>query len=304
MRTILVELLTSLDGLKDLTYGSGRKTSPSIYSLQDALSQTDGEGSPFRSHREFYSTSPRYPDLDYNVPVYVFVDACQRGNTTFGSCTDACNHTFDIIFDPVHDLGQNPLASLHNCVVLPNITTTAAQNVSAFSTAGYDDTMNTVLLDGLYDQEAANASKVISTISECLLAYCDSLNGCMKHFSYATGSRALSNETVYGSTGWGEQLVDTICTHVPLEIQSDVGGIGVYSSYWAQQILALFGFTLTLWWMFVAPFVYRAVYALRKGSKTADQRHELAERVCAKHVSRLGVALVDFQVCLKSSTIL
>lgn len=305
MRTILVEFFNAISGFNDLTFDDPAQTTLATYSLQAALSSTVYYTvNPFGTAFEQY-TSRSYgrvnqgnldrnddDSLDYDVEVYAFMDACQDANGA-SNCTQICNDSFGVIFDPRPD--HNPLPTLHNCIVLPNITTTGEQNVNVSRADEAYFTQKT-MLDQLFYQRAARSTgnKTLQTIRKCLEDYCrTTIKGCQSQLDWY--GDAYDRDVMFGNSGYGPHLVRAVCNNVPQSIQSDVGGVGVYLSYWLQSGFALAGFFLTLFWTFVGPYTYRAFYYLWPHRRPRNERAELAWRNSQKHLSRLAVALVDFQ---------
>ncbi|KAL8721026.1 MAG: hypothetical protein Q9181_007795 [Wetmoreana brouardii] len=144
----------------------------------------------------------------------------------------------------------------------------------------------------------ATSSNVNQTLGTCLLKYCETLTGCReaitvwKHTLYAY----YDDDYVQWFEGNGRQLVNAICANIPRSINSDVGGIGkVYVSYWIQTGLAILGFIGIILWKWLVPNVYFGLLAIRHGWTGASTRSEEVNHMAQKHLSRLSIALTDFQ---------
>lgn len=69
----------------------------------------------------------------------------------------------------------------------------------------------------------------------------------------------------------------------------------VYVSYWIQAAIALLGFIATSLWGPWVYFMYYKILSIQYGHERATQRSRWVRSVSLKRLSRLAVALVDFQ---------
>ena len=225
MLEITVYYASSSMGLP--TYGnSGIYGALTNYSLETALSPDlytfpSSSSSPFYSYVS--SSSYTYPNgtrANDTSSFSAFRDGCQRKTGT-PNCTDACGIMADVLGD---------FRTLHNCLLLPNITTTDNQTVTAriSSSTGWSEERGTDILDQQYYQPAANESGTTFTenLGNCLFDYCNTMTGCSNQFRDYYGAFNVTSG-LFGQRGQGYYLVDSICSNMPIVVESDVGGIGV-----------------------------------------------------------------------------
>ena len=217
---IYLEYLNSSHGLP--SYRSSN-TRFSTYSLQDALSTSgDRSSSLFEDappaqtfHRSSFRPSSEESRTSYP---YAFADACGDYRDV-GNCTKACNGSFATMF--------SSLTTLHNCVLLPNITQNDNQTIVARAGGSAAAQLDTdYLLGQQYYQPSASPAghDMLNTLIPCLEEYCTTLNGCNVSSPERFG---LNTSVVYGNNGYGSFVVSQICSNVPDKILSDIGGIGV-----------------------------------------------------------------------------
>ncbi|KAL8856059.1 MAG: hypothetical protein Q9178_007315 [Gyalolechia marmorata] len=143
----------------------------------------------------------------------------------------------------------------------------------------------------------ATANNVVKRLDECLSRYYETLTN--RKYEKPSNSSTLysfSNKSDSGRhlEGYGSDLVAKICAGIPTSINPDVGGIGVYVSYWIQTGLAMLGFVGTIFWKWTVPNVSVGFLALRYGWTGTRNRNESIRRLSQKHLSRLIAALTDF----------
>ena len=203
--------------------------SKTTYSLQNALSINFMYPTPFGTFGFGFS---------YQNSTYAFSDACQIDGLP--DCNAACSGDFGQMFDS--------LQTLHNCVVLPNITDS---NWNFTTSGGQDERiLSSQLKDSFGGSANRTANQAIPTIDTCLQDYCLQLqtNGCelpnttqtLYDYLYMYNHTERFGESPYSDEmktaiqrGYGSDLVSNICKSIEVRLDSDVGGIGVSYLYTA-----------------------------------------------------------------------
>ena len=200
---------------------------PSTFSLQDALS------------------SNQYPNV-------LFPHGCNQTDGA-ANCTAACTDQSQAF---------STLETLHNCLLYVGIAEFyARQNLSSNDTELAD---KFVIQKG--DISSPISEKVNDTITACFDQYCDNSTVCTRLMSSSRWESTYnhSNSTGYYSYDSSQRYniynlqsnydysdgTDYLCTLIASSypLNPDIGGIGVYASYWIQAGLALLGTFLVLLW--------------------------------------------------------
>ncbi len=179
----------------------------STFSLQDAL---------------FPDSYSAFTDSSYNGSSYLFKDACRLEDGT-QDCTASCSSNGTMFAN---------LQNLHNCVRYQNIANQyQINNLTKEARA---------LVEALKIEPASPDSTLVNNITQdiraCLVDYCSSIPGCATGYPGYLQSVPQSdgNHTSPYEPGNdfdlytdGKYLVDSICGYLPLQINPDIGGIGV-----------------------------------------------------------------------------
>ena len=203
-----------------MSFLSTSETLPPAFSLQDALTIWN----PFSTHF----------DEDYAT---LYTNGCNQTDGTT-NCTAACLNSTEAF---------RTLESLHNCFLYTGIA-----DLYAHSFLSSNDTK---VADGFMIQKSnLNSSlsqNIRSNIIACFNAHCDGLPNCAivgTSGSDTTPSYYLySGDTVFNGL---YENADGLCENItqPITLNADIGGVGVYASYWVQCGLALLGTFLILLW--------------------------------------------------------
>ncbi|KAL8852646.1 MAG: hypothetical protein Q9221_002526 [Calogaya cf. arnoldii] len=214
-------------------------------------------------------------ESDYSETGYIFMDACPSSSSG-PNCNASCNNTFGSMFES--------LPTLHNCFMFANMTD------GGFEPAGK--------LHYLDEQRNATRDNVARVLDDCLSTYCDTLPHCSektKQYRDLPSLWSVTDVHAAGSSATrGQVLTKAICDNIPWRINSDVGGIGVYVSYWIQTGLAFLGLFGTILWKWIIPYGHLFYQAFKHGWNAAESRSQSLNRVAQKHLSRLIAALTDF----------
>ncbi|CAD6582188.1 MAG: hypothetical protein ASARMPRED_000887 [Alectoria sarmentosa] len=247
-------------------YLSLSKSSPPSFSLQDTLSSWDA------------------PDAT------LYTNGCNQTDQTdaTANCTAACQDPFQAF---------NTLETLNNCVLYIGIADAyASQNLSS---------SDITLADDLVIQKSYLGSpvsqKVNSTITACFDAYCDGSPACTGLMSNAQWAGAPSDTSynypttfnVYDFKNQSDELCGYIAQSSPLN--SDIGGIGVYASYWIQSGLALLGTFLVLLWGWGTRYICLPSMAGRRGNNATKPAKGGSVTFEKRRLASLTAALTDFQ---------
>ena len=147
------------------------------------------------------------------------------------------------------------------------------------------------------DLNSAISQNISSTIGRCFDAYCEGSPNCTD-LTLSTQSEG----TQYSSPGdlnvyyFGEQA-DSLCGYIvrPSPLNSDIGGIGVYASYWNQSGLALLGTFLVLLWGWGTHYIRLPSMAGRRGNKATRAVKGTSVTFRNRRLARLTAALTEFQ---------
>ena len=244
---------------------------PSTVSLQDAF------------------TSYQYSNV-------LFANGC---NQTDGraNCTAACT-------DP-HQAFRT-LETLHNCLLYVGIAEVyAKQNLSSNDTELAD---SFVIQKG--NMTSPISQTVNATITACFDQYCDNSTECTSLFSTSRWESSLNQSnpyryessrpfyiydvqsSIYEYSDETDYLCELIASSYPLN--PDIGGIGVYASYWIQAGLALLGAFLVLLWGWRTHYAClpSRVGRVNDAAKPAQGNSVTFEN---RRLACLTAALTDFQ---------
>ncbi len=216
------------------------------------------------------------------------------------NCTAACQNATQAFAT---------LESLHNCVFYIGIADAyASQNLSHNDTKLADEFM--------IQKSKFNSSisqKVNSTLTTCFDAYCDGSPDCEvlgsstlwegsdsreegpPNSSYSNTYSTSFNAYYFGSR-YRYQL-DELCGYIarPSPLNSDIGGIGVYASYWIQSGLALLGTILVLLWGWGTHYICLPSMAVRHDNSAAKPAKRISVTFANRRLAHLTAALTDFQ---------
>lgn len=244
---------------------SWSRSLPPSFSLQDAIS------------------SPIYQPY-----ATLYASGCNQANGP-PNCTAACQNPSQAF---------HALDSLANCVLYVGIADAyARQDLSS---------NDTKLADNLVIQKGELGSpisrNISSTIRACFDAYCDGSPNCTG-LIVSTQTEGAPNESYQNSSpeslnvyNFGGQP-DDLCGYIvrPFPLNSDIGGIGVYASYWIQSGLALIGTFLVLLWGWGTHYTCLPSMAGRRGNKAAKPAKGISTTFKTRRLARLTAALTEFQ---------
>lgn len=158
-------------------------------------------------------------DSSYNSSSYLFSDACYLGDGT-QNCTASCSSNGTMFAN---------LQNLHNCMAYQNVAEQYQKN---------NLTQEAQALVEALDIEPASpnstlVSNITHTIQTCLVDYCTSIPGCEDRYlqidptSNKTHSSPFQPGNDFDLYADGEDLFYSICSSLPVQLNTDVGGIGV-----------------------------------------------------------------------------
>ena len=158
-------------------------------------------------------------DSSYNSSSYLFADACNLGDET-KNCTASCSSNGTMFAN---------LQNLHNCMAYQNVAEQYQKNKLTQEAQSLVEELN-------IEPASPNATLVLNithAIQTCLVDYCTSIRGCEDGYlqpdptsnkTHSSPFRPGNNFDLYTDGGW---LVDNICSSLPVQLNTDVGGIGV-----------------------------------------------------------------------------
>ncbi|CAF9934798.1 MAG: hypothetical protein ALECFALPRED_006095 [Alectoria fallacina] len=257
----------------DRLSNSSRSLPPS-FSLQDALSS-------------------------WGPSATLYTNGCNQTDQKDGAknCTAACQDPYQAF---------NTLETLNNCLLYIGIADAyASQNLSS---------NDIKLADELVIQKSELASPVSqnvnSTITTCFDAYCDGLPACMGLTSSAQWGGTPPDTFHDDSTNFDNystnfnpynfsyrDQADYLCEYIAQSspLNSDIGGIGVYASYWIQSGLALLGTFLVLLWGLGTRYICLPSMAGRHGNNATKPANGISVTFEKRRLASLTAALTDFQ---------
>ncbi|KAL8845288.1 MAG: hypothetical protein Q9176_000458 [Flavoplaca citrina] len=217
----------------------------------------------------FFSFSNTTHDIHGNNLITLFSNGCLVGGLT--DCGVACQET-NRIFENT--------ATLHNCLHYPLI-------IHAISEQLLDDGSEPIAQH--YRISGADAANVVSTtnaLQQCLTDYALSTPEASKYSS--TACSGLTQSLCYNHTN--------ICQSIYAPVIEDIAGVGIYTSYWMQNGIALVAFALLRIFDFWIYHVTIAILGCSCGFQRAKVRAESARQSGLSHrVPNLISALFEFQ---------
>ena len=178
----------------------------STFSLQEAL--FPGPASAFT-----------FTDSSSNSSSYLFADACNLGDGT-QNCTASCLSNSTMFTN---------LQNLHNCVAYQNV---AEEFQKSNLTKEAQDLAEALNIEPA-DPNSTLIRNITQTIQTCLVDYCKSIPGCEDGYQIVDPTSGKNRTSPFQPGNDfdlytdGEYLVGSICGSLPLQINTDVGGIGV-----------------------------------------------------------------------------
>ncbi|KAL8925846.1 MAG: hypothetical protein Q9172_002050 [Xanthocarpia lactea] len=171
-------------------------------------------------------------------------------------------------------------ATLHNCLHYPLI-------VQAISEQALEDGSGTIAQDyNISAAKVAGATSTTNAIQHCLTDYAFSMPKSSKYSSSACGGSTRS--LCYNHTN--------ICQSVYAPVIDDIAGIGIYTSYWMQNGIALVAFALLRLFDFWIYYVTIALLGCVYGLQGAKAKAECTKKSGLRHrVPNLISALFEFQ---------
>ncbi|KAF2795368.1 hypothetical protein K505DRAFT_324099 [Melanomma pulvis-pyrius CBS 109.77] len=122
---------------------------------------------------------------------------------------------------------------LWECALYPNVT-------NDFRLGILSEAQNASLITDHVDTSLAKAAAVTSTISSCLSAFCEGLEGCKQKSPHVCSASSLSINGSMVNMDTMDICIQSICTSHPQPLtNTDIAGIGIVSSYIIQIGIAL-----------------------------------------------------------------
>lgn len=255
----------------DVSLFSSSATLPPTFSLQDAVSLSSWM-------YEGYAT--------------LYTNGCNQTDNR-ANCTAACQDSSQVF---------QTLETLRNCVLYVGI----ADSYASLNLSSND----TTLADDLVIQKAQLGSPILqhvsTTITACFNAYCNSTSSPQDCTTFMLSTRQghlpiglydknliPGNFSVYEYSSQADELCGYIARPSPLN--ADIGGIGVYASYWIQSGLALSGTFLVLLWGWGTHYICLPNMAGRHGNKATKPAKVIPMTFKTRRLARLTAALTEFQ---------
>ncbi|KAI4247880.1 MAG: hypothetical protein L6R42_009494 [Xanthoria sp. 1 TBL-2021] len=168
-------------------------------------------------------------------------------------------------------------ATLHNCLHYPLI-------VQAISEQALEHGSGTIARD--YGISAANVSGATNAIQQCLTDYASTTPKPSKYSS--TLCSGSTQALCYDHTN--------ICESVYAPVIEDIAGVGIYTSYWMQNGIALVAFALLRLFDFWIYYITIAVLGCIRGLEKAKVKADWAKQYALRHrVPNLISSLFEFQ---------
>ncbi|KAI4112417.1 MAG: hypothetical protein LQ345_006435 [Seirophora villosa] len=193
------------------------------------------------------------------------------------NCSLACQQA-SLVFEDT--------ATLHNCLQYPTIASALSRGTVA------TESVDVAASYGIYAGDADPSSTIRETIQQCLTDYCDSTPGCAE--SRTSGRDADLPASVCA----GQLCYDhtNICEGVYAPVIDDIAGVGIYTSYWMQNGIALVAFALLRLFDFWIYYVTLALFGCVSGFDKARARAESARQSSLRYrLPNLISALFEFQ---------
>ena len=249
------------------------------------LSSSPGISAPAFSLQDALSSG-------YHSSTTLYTNGCIQTDGA-PNCTAACQD---------EDQAFRTLESLNNCVLYIGIADAYAnQDLSGNDTKVADELMIQNSTFG-----SSISQKVNSTITACFDAYCNGSAECeglisiksweTPHNNPDNPDSEYSEDATFNVYEFGNQA-DELCGYIarPSPLNSDIGGIGVYASYWIQSGLALLGTFLVLLWGWGTHYICLLSMAVRHGSNAAKPAKRNSMTFANRRLVHLTAALADFQ---------
>ncbi|KAI4253845.1 MAG: hypothetical protein L6R42_007429 [Xanthoria sp. 1 TBL-2021] len=219
----------------------------------------------------FQDAFSSFSNMTHDVPgskvITRFSNGCLVGNS-LRDCGAACQ-------DPSR-IFENT-ATLHNCLYYPSI-------VQAISEQALDHGSGTIARD--YGISAGNVSGATNAVQQCLTDYASSTPKPSKYSS--TLCSGSTQALCYDHTN--------ICESVYAPVIEDIAGVGIYTSYWMQNGIALVAFALLRLFDFWIYYVTIAVLGCVRGFERAKVKADWAKQSALRHrVPNLISSLFEFQ---------
>ena len=155
------------------------------------------------------------------LPYVLYPGGCTTENSVGDNCTTACGDSSRIFSSP---------ATFHNCMVAPYI----IANLS-----GADPASVAIAHDFGIFSNSVSFQDLSTIIPTCFASYCDSSGLCLQQVSTLAGS-CSTNDLVSTDGSLNGAAVSNcmlkMCSTLPLEVDSDLGGIGVCAFHFRSCI--------------------------------------------------------------------
>lgn len=225
----------------------------------------------------------------------LFTNGCNQTDGA-ANCTAACQNSSQAF---------HTLETLHNCVLYIGVADAyASQDLSSNDTQLADD-----LVIQKSDLGSPVSQNVNSTITACFDAYCNGSTACTGLMSSAkwggTPPDTFNYSTSFNLDGVNFNpydfsiriQADDLCGYIvrPSPLNPDIGGIGVYASYWIQSGLALLGTFLVLLWGWGTRYICLPSMAGRRGNNATKPAKGILVTFEKRRLASLTAVLTDFQ---------
>ncbi|KAI4267838.1 MAG: hypothetical protein L6R35_006822 [Caloplaca aegaea] len=242
-----------------------------------ALQSVANYGGPYSVQDAFFSFENGFHDAqNQSSPLLLLSEGCTLDSGT-KNCSLACEHAGLIFGDT---------ATLHNCLQYPII-------AGALSRGTLDsESVEIATQYGIYAGDVDPSITITETIQQCLNEYCDSTSRCGRPKTSnrdADGpAKICAGQLCYNHTD--------ICEGVYAPVIDDIAGIGIYTSYWMQNGIALVAFALLRLFDFWIYYVTLALFGFISGRGKARARAENARQLSLRYrLPNLISALFEFQ---------
>ena len=211
----------------------------------------------------------------------LYTHGCNQTDGT-QNCTATCSDPYQAF---------QTLESLNNCVLYIGVAGAYAnQSLSNNATKVADDFM---IQKG--DFNSSISQSINNTITACFDAYCHN-SDCTALMSTYPFNDLHDRYYLYNAYYFSVQF-DELCGLIapPVSLNADIGGIGVYASYWIQSGLALLGTYLVLLWGWGTHYLFDPIMAGRRGSNANKPLKVISATFKNRRLARLTAAMTDFQ---------
>lgn len=249
--------------------------------LSDQLSPWSGSLPPIFRLQDASSPSSSALLSPVGVNIILYTNGCKQTNATF-NCTVACQDNSQAF---------QTLETLHNCLYYIGISDAYARQ----ALTNHD----TKLADDLGIQRSESNSSVSqqvnSTITACFDAYYDGSLGYGKPIWIPDWELHFNDTYDFQDHYFGDGI-DDLCAYIaPPTLNADIGGIGVYVSYWIQSGLAILGTFLVLLWGWGTNYIRILNIRGRHGNNVAKPAQGTSLTFETRRLAHLTAALTDFQ---------